>query len=297
MSTTKYLITHDLDLQWGIVTKTVGQQDVPPHSSYPIGKHPEEYLFSPNRGRLLQEIQILYISKGRGWFVSAHHPKTQLLAGDAVILYPGEWHSYTPDPDSGWRESWIGFTGKMAENLIGKLLSDKTSPIYKVGVHDLLCDAFNAACEVSETQLPAYQEQLAGYVSLIIYTIYARSRQLPYLGNPDIHGINIAIKYMRLHLNENIRMEDVSREAQMGYSKFRKLFREYTGFAPAQYFLQLKMERAKGYLLNTTLSCKEIAYRLGFDSSSYFNKMFRIHQGMTPLEFRSTRDVRTMPNG
>lgn len=102
---------------------------------------------------------------------------------------------------------------------------------------------------------------------------------------------------MRLHLNENIRMEDVSREAQMGYSKFRKLFREYTGFAPAQYFLQLKMERAKGYLLNTTLSCKEIAYRLGFDSSSYFNKMFRIHQGMTPLEFRSTRDVRTMPNG
>lgn len=161
MSTTKYLITHDLDLQWGIVTKTVGQQDVPPHSSYPIGKHPEEYLFSPNRGRLLQEIQILYISKGRGWFASAHHPKTQLLAGDAVILYPGEWHSYAPDPDSGWRESWIGFTGKMAENLIGKLLSDKTNPIYKVGVHDLLCDAFNAACEVSETQLPAYQEQLA----------------------------------------------------------------------------------------------------------------------------------------
>lgn len=35
---------------------------------------------------------------------------------------------------------------------------------------------------------------------------------------------------MRLHLNENIRMEDVSREARMGYSKFRKLFREYTGF-------------------------------------------------------------------
>ena len=30
MTTTKYLLTHDLNLQWGIITKTVGQQDVPP---------------------------------------------------------------------------------------------------------------------------------------------------------------------------------------------------------------------------------------------------------------------------
>ena len=64
---------------------------------------------------------------------------------------------------------------------------------------------------------------------------------------------------------------------------------------PAQYFLKLKMERAKDYLQNTTLSCKEIAYRLGFDSAPYFNKMFRIHHGTTPKEFRSTRDVQTAP--
>ena len=63
---------------------------------------------------------------------------------------------------------------------------------------------------------------------------------------------------------------------------------------PAQYFLKLKMERAKDYLQNTTLSCKEIAYRLGFDSASYFNKTFRVHQGTTPMEFRSTRDVQTV---
>ena len=81
-------------------------------------------------------------------------------------------------------------------------------------------------------------------------------------------------------------MEDVATEAGMGYSKFRKVFRDYTGFPPAQYFLHLKMERAKDYLLGTNLSCKEISYRLGFDSASYFNKMFRLYQGCTPLEFR-----------
>ena len=84
-------------------------------------------------------------------------------------------------------------------------------------------------------------------------------------------------------------MEDIAAQAGMGYSKFRKQFKEYTGFSPAQYFLRLKMERAKDYLLNTTLSCKEISFRLGFDSASYFNKMFRLYQKQTPTEYRTSR--------
>ena len=47
------------------------------------------------------------------------------------------------------------------------------------------------------------------------------------------------------------------------------------------------MERAKDYLLSTALSCKEISFRLGFDSASYFNKMFRLYQKQTPKEYRT----------
>ena len=67
---------------------------------------------------------------------------------------------------------------------------------------------------------------------------------------------------------------------------FRKVFKAYSGYPPAQYFLRLKMERAKDYLQSTSFSCKEISFRLGFDSASYFNKMFRLSQGMTPMEYR-----------
>ena len=57
-------------------------------------------------------------------------------------------------------------------------------------------------------------------------------------------------------------------------------------FSPTQYFLNLKLEKAKDYLSNTHLSCKEIAFRLGFDSTAYFNKMFRQRNNITPQEFR-----------
>ena len=287
MASIKYLFANGKDSQWRIITKTVGMQEAPAGSTYPIGNHPDGYLFSTEKGRVLQETQILYITKGGGWFVSAHQERTELHAGDAVILYPHEWHSYAPNPETGWSEAWIGFSGDNAERLVNDFFPDKSKPIHHVGVYDTLCETYEKAYKVAEDQLPAYQQQLAGYVTLIIATIYARSRQLPYLDNPDMGSINLAMKHMRQNLHQNLCMEDISAEVGMGYSKFRKVFKDYTGFAPAQYFLRLKMERAKDYLLNTSLSCKEISFRLGFDSASYFNKMFRLYQGQTPKEYRS----------
>lgn len=286
MATIRYLFTHKSDLKWGIITRTVGMQDVAPGSSYPIGDHPEDYLFMTDKGRTLREFQIIYIIKGGGWFVSAHQERTLLRAGDAVILYPDEWHNYAPDPTTGWSEAWIGFNGSFAEELLNKFFPDKSKPIHHVGISNSLCNAYTKAFEVADDQMPAYQQQLAGYIALIITSIFARSQQLPYINNPDTDNINFAIKLMRQNLNCELHMEEVAAQAGMGYSKFRKTFKDYTGYAPAQYFLRLKMERAKDYLLNTPLSCKEIAYRLGFDSASHFNKMFRLHEHQTPIEYR-----------
>ncbi len=288
MATIKYLLTQKTDHGWGIITNTVGLQAVDPGSSYPTPDHPEGHLFSTETGRVLKEAQILYISKGSGWFVSAHQPRTELRAGDAIVLYPGEWHNYAPNPTTGWSEAWIGFSGFFAGKLLDKFFPDRSHPIHHIGVSGSLLDIYEKAYDVAEKQMPAYQQQLMGYVGLIITTVYARSQQLPYLDNPDMTGINLAIRYMRSHINVNIRMEDVAAQVGMGYSKFRKVFKDYTGFAPAQYFLRLKMERAKDYLLSTDFSCKEITYRLGFDSASHFNKMFRLYEGITPSQFRKS---------
>lgn len=288
MAAIKYLLTHESDSRWGISINTIGMQDVAAGSNYPIGDHPEDYQFLPEKGRVLREAQILYITKGSGWFESAHLPRTQLRAGDAIVLYPYEWHSYAPNPEIGWSETWIGFAGEVADILLRKFFPDKSHPIFRVGLSNTLFSAYEHAYEVAENLLPAYQQQLIGYVGLIITTVYAKSQQLPYLGNPDMSNINLAIRYMRQHISSNIRMEDIATEVGMGYSKFRKVFKDCTGFAPAQYFLRLKMERAKDYLLNTDASCKEITYRLGFDSASHFNKMFRLYEGVTPTQFRNS---------
>ena len=72
----------------------------------------------------------------------------------------------------------------------------------------------------------------------------------------------------------------------MSYSKFRKMFKEYTGFAPAQYIQEVRMNMAKEMLANTSKSIKEIAFELGYDNKDYFFTVFRKITGITPVSYR-----------
>ena len=289
MRMVKYLLANQLDYSWGISTSTVGLQEVPPGAEYPYGEHLNYYMFSTKKGRiLLNEIHILYLLKGGGFFISAHCPKTRVQAGDVVFLFPSEWHNYAPDEDTGWEEVWIGFSSDYAQRIINEQFVTVSHPILKIGVRESFRNVFEQAYKVAHDERPGYQQQLAGYVLLILGSIYAYSKQAPYKDKPDADYIHHAQKYMREHTSENLSMEDVAKHIGMGYSKFRKFFRNYTGFSPNQYFLNLKLEKSKDLLLNTSLSSKEIAYELGFDSATYFNRIFRLHYHQTPIQYRNS---------
>ena len=81
-------------------------------------------------------------------------------------------------------------------------------------------------------------------------------------------------------------MEELAVELGVGYSWFRKMFQHYTNLAPVQYFLQLKINKAKDLLVSTSLSVIEIAMITGFESQFYFSKFFKKQMGMSPLKLR-----------
>ena len=72
----------------------------------------------------------------------------------------------------------------------------------------------------------------------------------------------------------------------MSYSKFRKIFKEYTGFAPAQYIQEVRINMAKELLTNTSKSLKEIAFELGYENKEYFFTSFKKVSNMTPVGYR-----------
>ena len=89
------------------------------------------------------------------------------------------------------------------------------------------------------------------------------------------------------NIDSNIKFEELAQELGIGYSWFRRMFRHYTGFAPAQYLLQTKLNKAKELVIGTSLSMKQISVMLGFESQYYFSKIFKKKMGMSPNKMRN----------
>ncbi|MEG1004838.1 MAG: AraC family transcriptional regulator [Bacteroides sp.] len=78
-----------------------------------------------------------------------------------------------------------------------------------------------------------------------------------------------------------------SSDSTLSYSWFRNVFKDYTGYAPAKYFQELKLLKAKQLLVSTSQSVKEISFLLGCQSTEHFFSFFKKYTGLTPLEYRS----------
>ena len=91
-------------------------------------------------------------------------------------------------------------------------------------------------------------------------------------------------------MGNDISFTQYAEDNHIGYSYFRKMFKIYTGIAPAQYQLDLKIRRAREMLLISDKSIKEIAYELGFNSIHYFSRIFKKKTGVSPSYIRNTTE-------
>jgi AraC-like DNA-binding protein len=94
---------------------------------------------------------------------------------------------------------------------------------------------------------------------------------------------------MQEHINENISLNNLSSFYNYSPSRFSSLFKQKTGYAPIDYFIQMKMQKASQHLDFTDQSIKEIALNMGFDDPYYFSRRFSKVIGMSPTKYRSIK--------
>ena len=283
----KYLIVNEKDKSFGLTVNTVGFQPIPPHALYPSTDHPKNYYFDPCKGRILSEYQIVYISKGKGSFSSETTKKSSIEKGQAIFLFPGQWHTYSPSYETGWNEYYIGFEGKIIDNIVDNGFISNSNQLLNVGVNEELVNLFSLAIRIAKEDKKASQQYLAGIVLNILGSMLYLSYNKDFESKETTQIVERAKVIMLENINKEIDIHEIASNLGTSYSWFRKVFREYTGFAPAQYFLELKLRKAKELLLESNLSVKEIAYHLNFSSYEYFLSFFKKRVGVTPLEYRS----------
>lgn len=104
--------------------------------------------------------------------------------------------------------------------------------------------------------------------------------------NAEPPVITRAKAFIREHLSEALSLGMVARAVNTSTFYFCKLFKRVTGVNFTDYVSRLRIERAKELLLNPNLRISEIAFEVGFQSLTHFNRVFKRVAGESPTEYR-----------
>jgi AraC-like DNA-binding protein len=282
-----YLSIGGDDEDWGVVVTTVGNQSIPPQTHYPPVHHPDSHLFTPEKGRIFNEYQLVYITNGCGWFSSQSVKKKQRVrVGTMILLFPGEWHSYEPDTTTGWSEYWVGFRGLHIDNRVKNGFFSKEEPLHNIGVSRSIVDSYEDIIRIARKEKTGYQQMISGIVLSILGSVYYKNKNSRYTDAYMVEKINEACDLIKNNMENTLSQEDIAEKLGLGYSWYRRMFKEYTGVSPAQYQIGQKLLKAKELLTTTNKNISEIAYSLYFENVCQFSTLFKKKEGITPSEFR-----------
>lgn len=100
------------------------------------------------------------------------------------------------------------------------------------------------------------------------------------------------IEYIERCYDRKITLEDLSEKAGYSYNFFCKFFKEHTGMSFVDYLNGVRIKNAKNLLLTTDDTVTDICLKTGFSSLSYFNRVFKNLNGITPTEYRKKEKIR-----
>ena len=98
--------------------------------------------------------------------------------------------------------------------------------------------------------------------------------------------VEASIAYMMRHLDRPLQASTLAARVNVSPSHFYTIFKRYVGSTPIDYFIRLRMRRARRLLEDPGMSVKAVAYTLGYDDPFYFSRIFKSFNRIAPSQYR-----------
>lgn len=248
--------------------------------------------------------QLLFRIDGPDFAVSVRDERNTLGEDGVIMLNAWEPHSYDVSADAPpvtvlvlhIEPAWLKrqdrrFSGSMHPKFFSTprgVVPTSARPLVEE-----LVDLIAYEAEPETTQV----EQLAVELAMALTVKYSDSTRLSSfetLGGIACDArIRKVLSVMRDSVGEPIVVEDLAKLARMSRPHFFHLFKQETQLTPMAYSNMVRMETAIQQISETSDSLLEISQRLGFESPGNFTRFFRMHQGVSPSQYR--RSVTLLP--
>lgn len=216
-------------------------------------------------------------------------------AGDLVLLGPDLPHTWVSNPSHKKKHVSavvIQFSQKFIQSFLHFNEFKEVSTLLASAARGLAFSSRELANEI--VQLP--KKSGIEKVTALFLILQKLARQKPkklasdyfraVRGTENEKRINIICQYVQRHAAEKILLDKVASLVHLSRSAFCKFFKRATGKTLSEYVNDLRIANACELLIESDKPINEIAYQTGFDSLTYFNRLFIKRKKMTPRQFR-----------
>ena len=109
-----------------------------------------------------------------------------------ILLFPGEWHSYYPDKETGWDEYWVGFRGIHIDKRVEKRFFIKEEPLHKIGLSATIVGLYEDILKFALQEKSGYQQMISSIVLHILGTVYYKKKNGAFTNTYVVDKINEA---------------------------------------------------------------------------------------------------------
>lgn len=242
--------------------------------------------FETSRPQGRPDWQLLYVSKGRGYFVK--DGQTYVAEPGQCALYrPGEPQNYYYLLEDNPEIFWIHFAGPAAGPMLEEL--EMKDFIFPVGIQSRYAELFTSIIRELQVKPQGYLRMTEGLTQELV-TLMSRMRDAPnHVPDSPIYS---AIEEMNLRYREDITVEEYAKKYAMSVCWFIRSFKARTGSSPQQYVISVRISKACQLLVDTSFNISEISVLVGYDNPLYFSRLFKQGTGLSPSDYRKQKQGR-----
>lgn len=234
-----------------------------------IGKSPRQSPIHRPEGFIYNH--VIWVTEGEALFQTGGYSRV-LSKGEGFFCRKSVPHSYERvehDFGSAW-VTFLGGEGVLDYYGIGDEFFFRTSPLLSTSFAEL-----GRLCEGGSTVI---SRSVAGYNWL--------TQWLAQEFEPLIEPVVVIRRYLEAHFAQPITLEEIGEQVNMDRYSLCRYYMGQQGTTVMGHLKQIRIAKAKQFLRHTSCPIEEVGCMCGYNSASYFGKMFREETGCSPYEYR-----------
>ncbi|MCC8041954.1 MAG: AraC family transcriptional regulator [Oscillospiraceae bacterium] len=231
-------------------------------------KYPQFVIFTKGEGEMLLEGKKIALKQNSAIYLPANVPHTYYSIG-------GEWQSW-----------WINFSGRDIDMLLETLGFTEPTIIGNTADYERLLRILRKIYNTMKNDNLYGNYYASGFLYEFMLEMYKHSRKIPSFYDDGPNGFIKAVDYMGKNYAERITMEKLCRVSDLSEAHLCRLFKKHYGMRPMEYLNKTRIQHAKELLTQSHISVENAAVSVGFETPSYFGRLFRRYEGCSPSEYK-----------